>query len=116
MRFTELVCLSVILTVLASSLSGLFIQFFKMDRQVELLRKKSDSLIFISQSFYNTCRGKGFSSLDEWKQDCSLLWNLESIEWEYVGGVNSGLYRGKWKGPYGNGEVYCKGSLNENNR
>ena len=108
MKLTDLICLSVILAVFSSFVAGFFSQCIKLDKQVEVLRRKSESMKFISESFYNSCKGKGFSSLDEWKAVCGTLWNLENIEWEKYGGEESGLYRGKWIGPYGSGEVYGK--------
>jgi len=109
MRITDLICLSVILAVFSSVFTGVYSQLLKMDKQIEEVRKKSDSMTFISQSFYSSCKGKGFSSLDEWKTVCAEMWALESIDWECVGGEKSGLYKGVWNGPYGSGEVYGKG-------
>lgn len=125
-----MICLSVIVTLFSSAFTKVYRQLLRMDIQMEEMKKKSDSLIFISESFFNTCQGKGFSSFEEWKSGCGSLWQLESIEWECVGTKNlkseevkseevkskiceseenekkSLLYCGRWKGPYGSGEVY----------
>ena len=106
MRFVDVICLSVILALFSASFTGIFSQIIRLQNDVDNARKKSDSLIFISESFCNSCSGKGFSSLDEWKRVCACVWQLDFIEWECVGGEDSGLYCGKWKGPYGSGEVY----------
>ena len=37
---------------------------------------------FISQSFKNTCSGKGFESLEQWRLVCSALFTLEEISYE----------------------------------
>ena len=123
MRLVELICFSVILTLFSSAFTKLYSQFLLLDMQIEEMKKKSDSLIFISESFCNSCQGKGFASFDEWKAGCGSLWQLESIEWKCVewrcvdakaAGYEEGesednpllLYCGSWKGPYGSGEVY----------
>ena len=108
MRLVDLICLSVIIALFSSAFSGFYSQMSRIDKKVAELRKRTDSMLFISKSFYNSCEGKGFASLDEWKKVCAEIWKLESIDWETIGGTKSGLYRGKWKGPYGSGEVYGK--------
>lgn len=103
-----MICFSVILALFSSVFAGLFSQVSRADRELEEIRKKTESMIFITESFYNSCRGKGFSSFDEWKRVCAGMWELENIEWENIGGADSGLYCGKWQGPYGSGKVYGK--------
>lgn len=83
-------------------------QLAKADSELEVIRRKTDSLIFISESFFNSCKGKGFSSLDEWEKACAALWKLESIEWKALEEKGEIIYMGKWNGPYGSGEVYGK--------
>lgn len=108
MKFTEVICLSVILTILSSMFAGLVYQLIEKDRKLLRHRKERDSLNFISQSFCNSCNGKGFSSLDEWKSVCGSLWQLEDIEWSSINDGKDELLYGKWSGPYGSGEVYAK--------
>ena len=72
-------------------------------KKADLKKHKNDSLSFISESFYHTCEGKGFSSLDEWKKVCSALWQLESIDWNYSSSDKK-LICGIWNGP---GGKYC---------
>lgn len=85
---------------------------FELVEKKRGIRRKTESLEFISESFRLSCNGKGFENLDEWKLKNSLLWNLDEIGWEKKGNV----FRGFWKGPAGNGEVvyrtvgYEKGS------
>lgn len=105
MRFVELICLSVIITLFSSAFTKLYSQLLRLDDRLVEIRKKSESLIFISESFCNTCQGKGFSSFDSWKAGCGSLWQLESIEWECLE-EEGALYCGRWSGPYGSGEVY----------
>ena len=106
MRYTDLICFSLILVLFSSTISGLFSQILKSERHIDELRKQTDSLIFISESFYDLCRGEGFSSLDEWKRVSGQLWELESIESGVSGDEENPLFWGRWKGPYGEGEVY----------
>lgn len=117
MRFAELICFSVILALFSSLFSSQIFLISKMDRRLETIKKEADSLVFISESFLNACKGKGFSSLDEWKTVCSSMWNLEEIEWSFTvtekssddeEGKKVGFYSGSWKGPFGSGEVYEK--------
>lgn len=106
MRFVELICFSVVLAVFSSGMSGLLYQIRMLDKRAGELKKRTDILLFVSESFYNTCQGKGFSSLEEWKSGCGVLLKLDEIDWEVSEKYAGGLYCGKWKSPYGNGEVY----------
>lgn len=108
MKYIEMLCFSVLLALFSSVFASLIFQFFRMDKELVEIRKKSEAMIFITESFYNSCKGEGFSSFEEWKQVCTSLWNLESIDYESVGGPGSGLYRARWDGPYGSGEIYAK--------
>ena len=119
MRFTELIIFSVLLAVFSSLLSSFIYQTRKLDEKLFELRRKTDSLIFISESFNKLCAGekKGFESFDEWEAVCKSMWNLESIEWKKmtaVKGNGENVFLGRWQGPYGSGEVYCKRQVKEN--
>ena len=108
MKFSEVICLSVILTILSSMFAGYVYQLIEKDRKLLRHKKETTSQNFISQSFCNSCSGKGFSSLDEWKSVCGTLWQLENIEWSCRQEGNREVFYGKWIGPYGSGEVYAK--------
>lgn len=105
MKFYEVIFLSVIIGLFSSSLSGYIVQIRKLNSYIEKLNGKVVSLDFISESFRNVCAGKGFKSFNEWEDTCRILWKLEFIEWKCVG---QNLYLGRWSGPYGSGEVYCR--------
>ena len=77
-----------------------------LDKELENVQKKTEALIFISESFRASCQGNGFSSFEEWKQVCGSMWQLENIEWKSESLQGNKIYYGKWKGPYGAGEVY----------
>lgn len=108
MRMIDIISLSVILVVFSSMVSSTLSSIEMLNRKLEAIKRKTDSLIFISESFKSCCQGKGFSSFDEWKQVCGSLWKLENIEWENMHLEESELYCGKWDGPEGTGEVYVK--------
>lgn len=111
MRYIELVCLSLIFAIFSALFRSQLFQLSGIDSSLSKMKKKTDSLTFISTSFRNTCQGKGFSSLDEWKSVCADMWNLETIEWTYVGNsenAEDGFFCGKWEGPSGSGEVYAE--------
>ena len=69
---------------------------------------------FIAESFRNTCKGKGFDSLEEWKLCCNALFDLEYINWEQVNNEpqNLKLLYAEWKGKdlfvECSGEVFCR--------
>lgn len=52
---------------------------------------------FISQSFKKTCSGKGFKNLEEWKNVCNALFELEAITFQTDGGTQN-LFYAEWKG------------------
>ena len=70
---------------------------------------------FIHDTFVETCKGNGFSSLDEWQSVCREKFHLDYIGWcaaaDFIviepdeEGV---LYYGKWHGKNGYGEVYAR--------
>ena len=108
MRFSEIICLSVITALFSSMLSDGLSQLIKLDRELSCIRNKTESLLFISGSFNNVCENKGFSSLDDWKAACTALWKLESIEWKVIKEGENEIYYGCWKGESGDGEIYAQ--------
>ena len=108
MRFSELICLSVLAALFSTMLSDGLSQLIKLEKKLSCIRKKTESLHFISESFKNACEDKGFSSFDEWETVCSALWELDSIEWKIISQGENEIYYGSWKGESGNGEVYAQ--------
>lgn len=106
MKYTQLIFFSVLLLLFSTLFSGSYAQLLSVDKKLKTVRRKSDSLIFISESFSATCGGKGFSSLNEWEEVCRALWELESIEWKLCNSSENEIYLARWSGPYGSGEVY----------
>ena len=108
MRLIDAICLSVILVVFSSIVSMTLAEIVRLDEELEAIERKTDSLIFISESFKACSRGKGFSSFDEWKLTCGSMLMLENIEWKNIYLEENELYYGKWDGPDGTGEVYVR--------
>ena len=107
MKFSDVIIVSVILCVFSTVSGGAYSSIKKMDCRIEELRHRTTALSFISESFYKTCEGKGFSSLDEWKTVCRSLWQLDSIEWDYLSADRKVIY-GVWAGSSCEGKVYCR--------
>lgn len=113
---------NLLLCMIVISISG-FMSNSIINKYEELLEKKNEiqikvnSTIFISESFRNTCEGKGFSNLNEWQKTCKAMWNLKYIGWgnaeDFFNGNdtdNSILLYGKWISEYGDWEVYSRSS------
>lgn len=105
MRFSEMLGLSVFMVLFFTMISGAYKNISELDKRLLELKQKTDSLIFISESFSDVCRGEGFSSFEEWEAACKSLWRLEVIGWQKK---EDDVFRAVWSGPYGSGEFYCK--------
>ena len=71
----------------------------RLDQRVEEEFLSYSAKKFIAQSFKNTCREKGFASLDEWKKSCKSLFSLESISYEIsYDSEEKSLLCAKWVG------------------
>lgn len=106
MKLSDVIILSVIISIFSPLFARSISLIRKMDFCIEDLQAQQTSITFISESFYETCQeeGRGFDSLEEWKISCKLLWSLESIEVK----EEKNLLSGKWSGPSGKGEVYYR--------
>ena len=105
MRLTNVIILMIIIGLFSSVFSEEYYALKNLDCRIEELRKKNDSLYFISESFYRTCEGRGFSSLEEWKRVCKGLWQLETIEWKNAAPDGKLIY-GIWRGSVSEGQIY----------
>ena len=124
MRYTELICFTLILCLCSYSVSSSLSGIYKIDKRICEIKQKSDSLFFISESFKDLCScqntgcqsaasKKGFRSFEEWEAVNRSLWKLEDIEWKVCETdcgeeLKESLYYGCWNGPYGKGEVYVR--------
>ena len=89
MRFTDVIVLFVILGVFSPVFASEITALRKMDCRIEQLREENDSLSFISESFYKTCEGRGFSSLEEWK---TLFVAVGGKKWYRDGFLRAGKF------------------------
>ena len=118
MRLIDTVFSMLMISLLFSGILGFGKIYGELDLKTKSLTFQNDSLKFISESFENTCRGKGFSSLNEWQKVCGALWKLDYIGWSkadsFLPLCESSVLYGTWRSSLFNGEVYCDaGVLNE---
>ena len=104
MRFLDVILICVILALSSSVFSKQIFSLKKLNDAESQLRACETCLKFVSRSFCNSCKGKGFASLEEWQKVCAAMWKLENINWDVQ---KDNLLHGCWSGPYGSGEVYC---------
>ena len=115
MRFSDLILLMLLLGFLTTSMAGQFKALGQIETRVERLQTQADSFAFISESFRKTCNGEGFSSLEEWKKSCSVMWPLDYISWQLLdgdaesdAGSSRRIFLGKWTLFGKECEVYAK--------
>ncbi len=112
MKYIDLLYIVIVLAMISASLVRFGNQFIKMEERERALDTKKESLCFISNSFINTCRGKGFDSFEEWQKTCKALWPLDYIAWgdaaSFLPVENNLCYYAKWTGLELNGEVFCR--------
>ena len=88
----------------------------KLDQRYFSLSKNKTSKEFVTKSFINTCKGKGFSDLNEWQLVCRELFNIEYIAWANandfmdvsMANTNEDLFYGAWTLNGEINEVYCR--------
>ena len=113
MRFTNIVAFLIVMSLFTFVFSGCVKNLHEISRRKNRIKKEFESARFMSESFRNTCRNKGFENLIEWQKVCKAMWQLDYIGWteadsfmEVIEKENSQLLYGKWTGPFGSGEVY----------
>ena len=111
MRLTDLPVLILIIGLFCPLYSNQIRVISQLDAKIHRCVERRDSARFIPESFRNVCAGKGFSDLDEWKENCRAMWKLDFIEWECKKEAGIVLYHGRWSGACGKGEVYCRKKL-----
>lgn len=114
-KLYDIFLILLLLEIFCGGLSASLKNINRLNEREFEMKKKVESMEFISRSFRNTCKEKGFKSFNEWQQVCKNLWNLEYIAWapasEFMedNSMNGHeLMYGKWTGKYGSGEVYCR--------
>ena len=111
MKFYTVVITAVFLCIISTVLRDSIYYTQKLEQTVRQEFVSYSAKRFVSQSFKNTCEGKGFNSLEQWKSVCQILFKLESIYYE-ESCVGENLLYAKWTGNKDyqkcNGEVYFK--------
>ena len=112
MKLYTVIITAAFLCIISSSLSNALFYGRTFDEKIRQYSLSYSAKKFIAQSFKNTCRGKGFKSLDQWQLVCKSLFSLDSISYEESGGGQNNLMHAKWKGSGKiekcSGEVYIK--------
>ena len=115
MRYLEILIILFLLSFSGMFIFGTIKTYKDLSDKNAAIKSEKDACNFISESFKNTCEGKGFESLYKWQKCCSAIWDLKYIAWcdakdflpipkEYDKKV---LY-GTWIGKNWEGEVYCE--------
>lgn len=115
MRFVEVIVVYIILCFLEIVFCTGILSYRKIVNECEAKKMEYSSTKFISESFKNTCVGKGFKNLEEWQKTCRALWKLDYIGWasanEFMDESFENcdeLFYGKWIGGCSEGEVFCR--------
>lgn len=116
MKFTNVVIAMVMAGVLSVCISTQVFYVSRLGNKVSEIRNKAVMQRFISESFRNTCNGKGFKDLIQWQVTCRAMFNLSYIAWSDASEFmevpedicNKKLFYGKWINSDGEGEVYCR--------
>ena len=109
MRLVDFVCVMFLVMVLEVIAVSAFNGNFSLAKRKKAVKKKTECLEFVAESFRSSCNGIGFKNLDEWKTVNVSLWNLEEIGWR----KEENLCFGFWNGPLGHGEVVERIGKNE---
>ena len=120
MRFSTLIVVLVFLGIIGISVHQAVWHSNELGTRAENLRQCYWIKKFITQSFKDSCDGKGFASQEEWQVTCRSMFDLEYIAWcpaEEFMIVQNDEYRNRlmyatWKGNKDleacSGEVYYR--------
>ncbi len=115
MRFVYLFASLAVMLLLSAGLNYGIKSLETISAKKNLVRKEFESGRFISESFANACKGRGFGTLVQWQKTCRAMWDLDYIGWSKADSFmnvenpeNGQLLYGRWIGPYGNGEIYYR--------
>lgn len=94
-------------------MNSCFLSVSRLEKKRKEVFAAYNSKRFIVQSFRNTCKGRGFKNLEQWKQSCKVMFRLQEIEWQQIKkDENSQVwFYAFWTGPEEQnaikGQVYC---------
>ena len=116
MKLYTVVLTAFFLCMISEALRNTVFWTSKLEQKVQEEFLSYSAKKFITQSFKNTCEGKGFENFEQWQNACKSLFNLDSIFYE-TDQDDSKLIHAQWKASDNllkcNGEVYYK--LHEEN-
>lgn len=81
MKLPVVFVLMMILSLASISLRDFAFSSIRLEKKVIQTHRSYSEKKFIAESFKNTCRGKGFSSFEEWQKCCRRMFSLEYIAW-----------------------------------
>lgn len=115
MKLINVVVNLVIVSICSASINSSFNKYKILKKNNSELKQKINSVYFLSESFRNTCEGKGFDSLNTWQKVCRDLYGLDYIGWadaesfmEVSNPEKGKLFYGAWMNGEGIKEVYCR--------
>lgn len=115
MNFIQIISSFTILSLLFISINGGIRLCEKNERKILEKKNQLQCEKFISESFKQTCNGKGFQNLNQWQETCRAMWNLEYIGWSDAqdfmivpDNPDFNLMCGIWKSKNSIGEVFSK--------
>lgn len=113
MKLYTLVLTAFLLSLLSGLLRNALFYVSKYEQKSKEYFLSYAAKRFIAGSFKETCEGKGFKDLEDWKLKCKALYKLETITYEKACDDNC-LNHAKWTGKEAlsncSGEVYFRKS------
>lgn len=97
MKLYTVVLTAVFLCLISTVLRNAVFYTEKLEQEVNQVFLSYSAKKFIAQSFKNTCNGKGFNSLDQWKLVCSELFELDYITYKPIENEEN-LIHAQWRG------------------
>ena len=82
MRFTSLMMALIINFFFSSSICQSIFQIKRLCEKRNEIRTYVLCRRFVAGSLINTCKGYGFTNLEEWKEVCKSLWKLDFIDFD----------------------------------
>ena len=108
MRLCSVVVLLLFVGIICVALNDFTFYNASLQKKTAQTFKEYYAKVFISQSFKNTCEGKGFENFEEWQKACYALYKIDSMEWSESDDFVYGRWTGSAEIERCSGEVYVK--------
>lgn len=114
MKLSDSVLLMFLVAFFYLSLENCMFFGNKIENRCREMKDERNMLVFVSESFRNTCENKGFDSLENWQKSCRAMWNLSYIGFTFADSFmdydfsDSKIVYGSWIYKDKNYEVYCR--------